>query len=39
LEAVAEIEDLTTGLCQKIWQKVNLLQRVDDVRPASSPEG
>lgn len=39
LEAVAEIEDLTTGLCQKIWQKVNLLQQVDDVRPASSPEG
>jgi len=38
-EAVAEIEDLTTGLCQKIWQKVNLLQRVDDVRPTSSPEG
>ncbi len=27
LEAVGEIEDLTTGLCQKIWQKVNLLQQ------------
>jgi hypothetical protein len=39
LEAVAEIEDLTTGLCQKIWQKVSLIQRVDDVRPAASPEG
>ena len=29
LEAVGEIEDLTTGLCQKIWQKVNLLQHID----------
>lgn len=36
LEAVAEIEDLTTGLCQKIWQKVNLLQRFDDVRPSTA---
>jgi hypothetical protein len=39
LEAVGEIEDLTTGLCQKIWQKVNLLQRFDDVRHASAREG
>lgn len=39
LEAVAEIEDLTTGLCQKIWQKVNLIQRVDEVRPAPTAEG
>ena len=37
LEAVGEIEDLTTGLCQKIWQKVNLLQRFGDLQqpPAS----
>jgi len=39
LEAVAEIEDLTTGLCQKIWQKLNLLQRIDDMRPVPTPEG
>lgn len=39
LEAVGEIEDLTTGLCQKIWQKVNLLQRFDGVRHASASEG
>lgn len=38
LEAVGEIEDLTTGLCQKIWQKVNLLQRFDGVRHASASE-
>lgn len=39
LEAVGEIEDLTTGLCQKIWQKVNLLQRFDDVRLDSAGQG
>lgn len=32
LEAVGEIEDLTTGLCQKIWQKMNLLQRIDEAK-------
>jgi hypothetical protein len=26
LDAVGEIEDLTTGLCQKIWQKLTVLQ-------------
>jgi len=36
LEAVGEIEDLTTGLCQKIWQKLNLLQRVEQ-RMGASP--
>lgn len=39
LEAVGEIEELTTGLCQKIWQKVNLLQRLDDVRHGCESEG
>lgn len=33
LEAVGEIEDLTTGLSQKIWQKLSLLQRLDGPRP------
>ena len=25
LQAVNEVEDLTTGLCRKIWQKVMIL--------------
>lgn len=32
LEAVGEIEDLTTGLSQKIWQKLTLLQHLDGKR-------
>lgn len=31
LESVAEIEDLTTGLCQKIWQKLHLVQKLEGV--------
>lgn len=30
LEAANEIEDLTTGLSQKIWQKITLIQRMAD---------
>ena len=30
LEAANEIEDLTTGLSHKIWQKITLIQRMAD---------
>jgi hypothetical protein len=30
LEAATEVEDLTTGLSQKIWQKINLTQQLSE---------
>ena len=30
LEAATEVEDLTTGLSQKIWQKINVTQQMRD---------
>ena len=30
LEAATEVEDLTTGLSQKIWQKINVTQSMND---------
>jgi hypothetical protein len=34
LEAVDDLEDLTSGLSQKIWQKIMLLERMADPPPA-----
>lgn len=34
LGAVDQIEDLTTGLCGKIWQKINIINRVREKAPA-----
>jgi hypothetical protein len=34
LDAVDDLEDLTSGLSQKIWQKIMLLERASD--PSSS---
>jgi hypothetical protein len=34
LEAVDDLEDLTSGLSQKIWQKIMLLERVPDAQAA-----
>lgn len=35
LDAVNEIEDLTTGLSRKIWQKIMILDRIGEDRSAS----
>jgi hypothetical protein len=46
LEAVSDVEDLATGLSQKIWQKIMILQQMtedeqirqqDTVKPADQP--
>lgn len=34
IDAVNELERLTTNLSQKIWQKINIVERNRDVRPA-----
>jgi hypothetical protein len=39
LDAVGEIEDLTTGLCQKIWQKLTVLQEMESAETATGAHG
>lgn len=36
IDAVNELERLTTNLSQKIWQKINIVERNRDVRPAEA---
>jgi hypothetical protein len=38
LQAVNEVEDLTTGLSRKIWQKLMVLYQVEPVRPEPPSE-
>ena len=35
LDTVSEIENLTTGMSRKIWQKISLLQALDRGHPRS----
>jgi hypothetical protein len=36
IDAINELERLTTNLSQKIWQKINIVERNRDVRPAET---
>jgi hypothetical protein len=37
LQAVNEIEELTSGLTHKIWQKISILDRMAAGRDAAAP--
>jgi hypothetical protein len=37
LQAVNEVEDLTTGLSRKIWQKLTILYAMAPASPAAAP--
>ncbi len=39
LDTVSEIENLTTGMSRKIWQKISLLQAGDRSHPATDDGG
>lgn len=38
IQAVNEIEDLTTNLSRKIWQKIMILHQTGRMQPAAAPE-